>query len=159
MGTMVIWFLLAAGGLIWLAALFYILKGWPKKVEGGGSKVEGKETPPAAVLQSPPASIRPPMSRETDEIEIPIPEYPRPESKQEESKPFDKDAFYREFGKSNIVEFPAECIDKESVKSVTGERISMVEFAMSCYRQIGFRCSPSLIPAAEELGGGQDKHI
>ena len=59
--------------------------------------------------------------------------------------------FYRKFGKGNVVEFPAEYTDKDNIRGLSGNKISVVEFAKNCYKEIGFKCVDCLM--TRELEG------
>lgn len=136
-----IWVLLALSVSIWLVAIFYIIKGWG---EGGLEPEEKvKKVEPKKEIE---ANKEVEVSRE---IEIPIGELP-----DEEIQPptqIDLEGFYQEFGKVNVVEFPAEYIDRDKVTDLSGNKIGIVEFAKNCYSEIGFQCIDTVM--VEEKGG------
>ena len=51
-----------------------------------------------------------------------------------------------------MLEFPAEYINKETVRSLSGGRESIIDFAKDCYCQIGFQCINSIISNKEPDG-------
>lgn len=139
------WGLLALALSIWLIAVFYIVKGWG---ESRGKEV--LEVIPPKIKVPPPLPLEWEKKEEKleEEIEIPILGPSREEPKA--PIPIDWEGFCQEFGKANIVEFPAEYIDRDSVKGLSGNRINVVEFAKNCYREIDFRCIDSIIIKKEE---------
>lgn len=163
-----IWGLFAVTTIIWLAAIFFLIKGW------SGSDVSLEEFAIDSVdkIKAQPDIVAagttrmPEPHEETvheDEIEIPIEdtrseeevEISIPEPVHEEPKPVEEvkppvynvsevEVFDREFSKANMVEFPAEYVDSESIRSLSGKKIHIIEFAKNCYSEIGFKCIDTL---------------
>jgi hypothetical protein len=199
----VIWGLFALTLTVWLAAIFYIVKGWGGSADAelrevaieGVDKVkpqpevtlrsaeipapteeteieeeietdqeveiEEEITAPKEDLEIPiseplpkkePVEKPPPEKEKREPVKEPIPEKEKPEipvseppPKKEEKPltPTDIEDFYQKFGRGNIVEFPAEYIDREKIRGLKGDEISIIEFAKNCYREIGFKCLDS----------------
>lgn len=142
-----LWGLLALAVTVWLAAIFYIVRGWGESKEVLAPPVEIPEIPPPKV-EPEKAETEAEEKVETEEIEIPIEKPPAEEI--EITPPVEAEDFYKEFGKANIVEFPAEYIDKDKVKSLSGNKIGIMEFAKRCYREIDYRCLDSVIVRKEK---------
>lgn len=125
---------------VWALGVYLVVKGW-----GRGGQVASVEPVP----EESPVSIEQPIPEKKPEEE-PHPqeqvekqafheiEVASPAPKKEEES--GQDDFYRDFGKANIIEFPAEYIDENSVRGLDGTRINFVKFAKTCYTQIGFKC-------------------
>jgi len=145
------WGILALVGAIWFMAILYIIKGWSKTGETPLIETEILKGPPPK--EEPQEEKRakkeeePAEAGKDEEIEISI-GTPR---REEARTTTDLEGFYQEFGKPNIVEFPAEYIDRDSVKGISGSKIEIVEFAKNCYREIGFQSINSIM-AKEEKG-------
>ncbi len=154
------WALLSLAVFIWLVAIYFIAKGLIVTADENGGGAAIKRSNELSKLQIPtlPQPQVPPATEETgeEEIEIPIGAPPsKPGLDEKRPQKFtgqsDLEEFYREFGRSNIVEFPAEYIDNNNIKSFSGNAISIEKFAKNCYSEIGFRCMDSVITS--ESGG------
>lgn len=126
-----IWGALAITVAVWLGAIFYIVRGW----EGSRRQV-AKEVAIEAIPTE--IKVSEPIPEFEEEMEIHIGEPPREETKPAEG--VDIEAFYREFGRANIVEFPA--------LNLSG--IDVVDFAKNCYREIDFQCIDSVMLKEED---------
>ncbi|MBL7069446.1 MAG: hypothetical protein ISS34_06270 [Candidatus Omnitrophica bacterium] len=139
------WLFLTATLTILTAAMFFIMKGW---AEFKGPVYDTKE-PPYVPPEKPEGEKEKKEDVEPkEEVEISI------------DKPAHGDIgapaalstedFYREFGKSNIVEFPAKYIDKERVEDINGNNITILQFAKNCYKEIGYKCIDFLMTKEEK---------
>ncbi len=131
------WALFAINIFIWLAAIFYVIRGWDEIKESG--KIDKKD----ALL---------PKIDEAQEIlpieaELPIEEIPYQEINP--SKEFNEEDFCTRLGESNIVRFPADYVDEGHVKTLGGKTISVVDFVKNCYRQINFHSMETVIKREE----------
>jgi hypothetical protein len=104
-------------------------------------KPQEPETPP--VVEKPvlparpsvpekPAEDLPPILRQAMAKEAPAPVVEEPAKK--------PDAVFDRIGMANVLEFPAEYVDGLHIKGINGEKITPVDFAKNCYREIGFKC-------------------
>ncbi|NQT06093.1 MAG: hypothetical protein HQ575_00975 [Candidatus Omnitrophica bacterium] len=130
------WGLLALTSVIWIIAIFYIIKGWE------GSRIAIESQVPVEIKVEDTEKAAP-----VSDIEIPIeaPSPPPPSATPYAPKTQDPENFYKEFSKANVVEFPAEYIDGDRVRGPMGGIISVCEFARNCYKEIGFRCTDLII--------------
>lgn len=142
------WGLFGLSVTIWLAAIFFIVKGWGESREVLPAKAKIPKTPPPSLEPKKLQTVEG-AEREEEEIEISI-AAPPPEKVQTEVS-IDLEGFYQGFGRANVVEFPAEYIDRDHVRGASGNKIKIVEFAKNCYREIDFRCIDSIM--AKEEGG------
>ncbi len=116
----------------------------PVEEQAPPAEVPAEEVIPPVEEPAPPAEPEPTAEEQT----LPREEAPvTAEAPEGEVSPAQADIerFYEEFGKSNIVEFPAEYIGRDSVKNVDGAKISIVQFAKNCYKEIGYRSIDSVI--------------
>ena len=137
------WGLFALIVIIWFMAVVFIARGLQEPKLKKVVKPEPKKEPPEELE----IAIEEPTKEEPAEIipiSIPI------ETAPIKVEPI-QDDFYQRFGKANIVEFPAEYIDGDNVSGLSGNKISIVEFAKNCYREIGFQCL-DLVMARQESG-------
>lgn len=139
----VFWALVSLGAFVWFASIFYIVKGWGQ-AKVIVSKIEAPQTIPASGEEDIPVpeekSLTEPeetLHAKTDDIEIPITEPANIQPEAVEAP--DPGAFYQELGRSNILEFPAEYVDRDTVKGLKGNKMSIINFAKSCYKEIGFQ--------------------
>ena len=79
-------------------------------------------------------------------LEVPIKEV----LKDETSPSVSSREFYHDFGKANIIEFPAEYINENSVRGLDGKEVGFIEFAKNCYNQIGFECLEIVLSEKKE---------
>lgn len=149
---------------VWALGVYLIVKGWGRKERQASVLPVPKKKTPALLPETPipeKEEFPPeePIKEQTfQEIEI-EPQTPEPQAlephalephaiepqgpKKEDKT--EKEDFYQDFGKTNIIEFPAEYIDENSVKGFDGSGISLVEFAKNCYTQIGFMCVETVL--------------
>ena len=137
------WIVAVPSFSIWLAGVYFVIKGWTEKKE------PGVKTEHAPAIEQPQPIPKPKIEEEIiseKEIEIQVP------SITQEPSPTNEE-FYAEFGKPNIVEFPAEYVSENHVRGLDGDPINAIEFAKSCYTQIGFRCLDTVFT------GTKDNHV
>ena len=138
------WVIAIASFSIWGMGIYLVVKNWTEEKEALPFETIPEKEPEKQPVQE--IKVEPPIQEKEaklEELEIPIAQEKKIDiHTPEERSPED---FYLDFGKANIVEFPAEYIDDNSVKGLDGKRVNFVEFAKSCYTQIGFTCVDAVL--------------
>jgi len=125
----IFWVLVSPFFFIWALGVFLIIKGWSERKEEESREVlEEKETQPD-IPETTPLDAKEKELETEEELEVEVP-----------SLPAGGEEFYQEFGKANVVEFPATYVSDKAIEGLDGAQTNPTDFAKSCYRQIGFRC-------------------
>lgn len=157
-----LWVIVIPSIFIWAAGAYMVMKSWssrPKPASFGVAIEEKqataldaekevehapqeKEYPSEEIIPHAPHEIKIEATlseKETnpEELETPIKETPEPPKPRAVRGLKD---FYKRLGKANIIEFPAEYTGTDSVIGLNGIKNNFIEFAKTCYTQIGFRC-------------------